>query len=342
MQPLDHQQRLFMVESDQLYRAWIDALIRAGSYRYGMKWVTSKGRQYLVRLHDSRGNGKSLGPRNEQTEALYHDFVEGKARAGERLKGLSERMERQVRLNRAARLGRLPRVVGSILLRMAAEDLRDDFCVIGTHAIYAYEALAGVRCRMDLLASGDIDLLYDARRKVSIATAKLAGRGLLGLLQRTDRRFQALPGERFRAANNDGFMVDLVTPARDMRDPAPITFGQSDLVAVEVPNLHWLVNAPKVSVIAISSDGRPVMMRVPDPRAFALHKAWLCVQPDREPLKRPRDQAQAVLVASLVLEYLPALEFDPAQLRFFSAQMLKDARRMLSDKEGIDLPGLEP
>lgn len=70
MQALDHQQQLFMVESGQIYRAWIDALRHARGYRYGMRWTSSKGRQYLVRLHDARGNGRSLGPRSAQTEAL--------------------------------------------------------------------------------------------------------------------------------------------------------------------------------------------------------------------------------------------------------------------------------
>ena len=86
MQPLDHQQQLFMVESDQLYRAWLEALNHARSYRYGMRWVSSKGRQYLLRLHDARGNGKSLGPRNAETEAVFAAFAEGKARADSRLK----------------------------------------------------------------------------------------------------------------------------------------------------------------------------------------------------------------------------------------------------------------
>ena len=86
MQPLDQQQQLFMVESDQLYRAWLEALNHARSYRYGMRWVSSKGRQYLLRLRDARGNGKSLGPRklldNMRARLSSHSmFADDKARA---------------------------------------------------------------------------------------------------------------------------------------------------------------------------------------------------------------------------------------------------------------------
>jgi ribosomal protein S12 methylthiotransferase accessory factor YcaO len=42
------------------------------------------------------------------------------------------------------------------------------------------------------------------------------------------------------------------------------------------------------------------LSRVPDPRAFALHKAWLSSLPTREALKKPRDLNQAQAVASLV------------------------------------------
>lgn len=340
MQALDHQQRLFMVESDQIYRAWLDALHHARAYRYGMRWISSKGRQYLVRLHDAFGNGKSLGPRNAETEARFAAFQEGKVRAEARLASLAARMKEQARLNRALRLGRLPNVVGDILLGLAAARTAHDFCVVGTHAIHGFEAMAGVHCRMELLASGDVDLLYDPRRQLSLVARKLDGHGLLGLLRKVDPSFAPLRDTPFRAANDKGFMVDLVIPERDIRETEQVSFGQEDLVAVEVPNLHWLVNAPKHDVVAVAADGRPVMMRVPDPRAFALHKAWLSERPDREPVKKVRDRAQAVLIVQMIQSWLPVLEFDPAQLRYFSAEMLRQAQAVLGEEPGLKLPGM--
>jgi hypothetical protein len=89
-----------------------------------------------------------------------------------------------------------------------------------------------------------------------------------------------------------------------------ITFSESDLVATEVPGLQWLLNSPKLDVVAIDEDGWPVPMRVPDPRAFALHKAWLSGLLTREPIKKPRDLDQARAVAQLIQDEMPQLSFE--------------------------------
>ena len=51
-------------------------------------------------------------------------------------------------------------------------------------------------------------------------------------------------------------------------------------------------------------------MQVPDPRAFALHKAWLSGLPTREPIKKPRDLDRARAVAQLVQDEMPQLSFE--------------------------------
>ena len=105
-------------------------------------------------------------------------------------------------------------------------------------------------------------------------------------------------------------MVDLVIAPQGMNAPEGVTFAKADLVATEVPGLQWLLNSPKLDTVAIDEDGWPVPMRVPDPRAFALHKAWLSEQTSREPLKKPRDLAQAKALAKVVTEQLPHLSFE--------------------------------
>jgi hypothetical protein len=68
-------------------------------------------------------------------------------------------------------------------------------------------------------------------------------------------------------------MVDLVIAPRKLHESETITFSQGDWVAAEVPGLQWLLNAPKLEAIDVDEEGCTVPMRVPDPRAFALHKA---------------------------------------------------------------------
>jgi hypothetical protein len=105
-------------------------------------------------------------------------------------------------------------------------------------------------------------------------------------------------------------MVDLIIAPRPMNQNTPITFAENDLVASEVPGLQWLLNSPKIKSVAIAEDGWPVSIHAPDPRAFALHKAWLSQKTDRSAIKRPRDLAQAKIIAATVREHLPYLSFE--------------------------------
>jgi hypothetical protein len=200
--------------------------------------------------------------------------------------------------------------VARILRALDEAGLSDSFTVLGTQALYAYEAVAGVHLLAELLASGDVDLLYDTRRKLTVVSHKLDGEGLLGLLKKADRSFECIRKNGFRAANAGQFMVDLIIPPTGLSQTESVTFANDDLVAAEVPGLQWLLNVPKFNAIAIDEDGWPVPMRTPDPRAFALHKAWLSQKVDREPLKKPRDMAQARTITALVREYLPYLPMD--------------------------------
>jgi len=310
MKPLSNQQRLNLVNSEQLFENYLAASRHARAYAYGMRWKTVRDVEYLFRERDRRGNGRLLGRRSPETEATLAAFLAGKRAATERLAAIAAQLEEQARLNKALRLARVPRIIARILREIDRADLADSFTVLGTQALHAYESIAGVQYLSELLASGDVDLLYDTRRKLTVVAEKLDGEGLLGLLKKADRSFECIRKRGFRAANAGQFMVDLIIAPRGMRQADPITFADNDLVAAEVPGLQWLLNAPKLLATVIDEDGNPAQMRAPDPRAFALHKAWLSQQPDREPLKKPRDLAQARAVAATVRNYLPQMPFD--------------------------------
>ena len=123
---------------------------------------------------------------------------------------------------------------------------------------------------------------------------------------------------KIRAANKDGFLVDLIMPlaADPMRPATRNTVGveTDDLAAVEIEGLQWLVNSPKVEAVVIDERGYPLSCVSPDPRCFALHKRWLSERADRDPLKRVRDREQAVSVAQLVAAEMPHLRFDDPAL----------------------------
>ncbi len=325
MRALQDQQRLFLVESEQLYQAWRELLWRHSDYKYGMRWKRVSGNEYLVRLINARGDGRSLGVRSEETEAIYEQFVQGKQIAEEKFKGLGERLKLQARLNKAARLGRMPSVIGEILQALDAIRALSDFRVIGTHALYAYEAMGAVEFQSDLLASGDVDFLFDHRRSIALVAKKFDERGLLGLLKKIDKTFELKNLETFRAVNKDGFMVDMLTQDLGMAIPKPSPIVVDDIDFVEVPNLEWLINSPRIEQVVVCANGQPVMMPVPDPRAFAIHKAWLSKQDDREPVKKSRDFNQAAVVIKLLQEHLLNYPIKSGLLKNFPKNILDKA-----------------
>ncbi|MCW6507677.1 nucleotidyltransferase domain-containing protein [Hyphomicrobiales bacterium BP6-180914] len=190
--------------------------------------------------------------------------------------------------------------------------------MVGTHELYAYERMAAVQISSGHLATGDVDLLYDARARLKLLGSDVATVGLAGLLRHVDHSFVTTGAGSFRAVNRDGFMVDLIQPLPpDRMAQAPrsrIGTAPDDLVAVEIQGPAWLVNSPKIETIVIDARGYPLRLVTPDPRAFALHKAWLADRSDRDPLKRRRDFAQARVVAELVATRLPHLRFDDPAL----------------------------
>lgn len=303
MKDLSNLQRLHLVNATQTYEAYRLAAHHADTYRDGIKWKRVNGRDYLIR------GERSLGPRSEKTEEIYHAFIAGRDEAKARLSTSVERMQEQAAINKALKIGRAPEIVAKMLRKLDGVRAIDDFIVIGTHSLYAYEAMAGVQFISELLASGDVDLLYDGRKKLSLVSQKMDGHGLIGLLRQVDKTFEPVIHGGFRAYNADNFMVDLVSQPLGMKNGSKKTFSENDLVACEAPGLQWLCNAPKENTVAIDERGFPFPMRVVDPRVFALHKAWLSTQPTRDPVKKPRDLAQAIEVARMVVGKLPHLSF---------------------------------
>lgn len=287
------------------------------SYTGSMRWLTRNGVDYL---HRKKGRSeKSLGPRSDETESRYQAFVEGRTRLEETRTQLKARLAQMARVNRALGLGRVPTIAARILRKLDDEQLLGEHVLlVGTNALFAYEAAAGVRFESELLATADADLLWDARKQVSLVLPSARQKGLLGLLKSVDSSFeQRGPGD-FRAYNKDGYIVDLIRP-EDKADYTPLRRKQlgdsaDDLHASPIFGLSWLVSSPKFEATAIGEDGSPVRIVSPDPRAFALHKLWISESPNRDPLKRSRDRKQAFAVAEVAESYLN-LAFEPSNLR---------------------------
>jgi hypothetical protein len=295
------------IDANSVFTAWEDARKGAAEVRGGMYWQSKNGTDYLIRtsVHNSQ---KSLGPRTEANEAIYRKFIERKDQAGRRLEDLSTEMTRHQRMNRALRVGRAPRILIDILDRLYKAGLEEYFTVIGIHALYAYEAAAGVRFgEPEALATRDVDLLWDTRKRLNfISRMSTLDMSFLGLLKKVDPTFEIRPDQRDTAVNSKGFEVDVIRREAVADDPHPLklTDDEDDFYVVQANKAGILLDGAKFSSMVVSTSGHMARMRTISPVVFSRFKRWMAEQSDRDPLKRKRDLLQAGLVEGLVWEYL--------------------------------------
>lgn len=347
-QELNGDQRREVVNSRQRYAAWHAARAEVERFKGSMVWAEDRGTQYLVRSAYEPPAGirrqRSLGPRSPEAERLKAEFEAGRAAAKARLSDLDDVLNRQSGINRAVGLGRAP-LLGARIIR-AIDDaglLGGGIRIVGTNAVYAYEAVSGVFLDAVLTTTEDMDLMFDARRRLRFAAVgDVPERSLLAILRRVDRSFTRMAAT-FRAINRDGYFVDLIRPM-----PSPpwssraqkVGDDEGDLSAVDVEGLHWLAESPPFEAVAIDESGMPFRLVVPDPRAFAVHKWWLSQQPNRDPSSRRRDAEQARAVAQLVVQFMPHLPYDQKQIGVVPREAFDAARPLFAPvpADGGDVP----
>jgi hypothetical protein len=332
---LDSEQRKIYINSCQVYQAYMDEVRASYQFHGGMRWKKTGDKEYLFKTRGGNGFGKSMGVRSPETEAIFDQFHERKDNHKERFASLKDSLVRQARLCVAVNINRMPKIPAQILRQLDKEGvLGKGISVLGTHALYAYEASAGVIIDNDIMETMDVDLLYNAQKKLKLS-AEMAHSGLIGLLKKIDKSFEIPSDGHYRAINNRGFMVELVkkTPEPPFKIESQfISNRKDDLKAAEMDGLKWLNSAPAFHKMAIGEDGFPVELVVPDPRYFALNKLWVSQQLDRDPVKKPRDYQQAKVVANIALNYL-GMTFDEEFLQVFPESIREQIPELIKGLE---------
>lgn len=292
------------------FTEWERSMKGAGEVRGGMYWKKQGDKEYLVRTSSSNAQ-KSLGPRSPKTEEIYEKFVERKTSTEARTRDLASQLAMHKRLNRALFVGRAPQMLVDILAMLERAGIADYFTVVGTHALYAYEAAAGIRIESGAaLATKDIDLLWDTRKRIQFdARMKLSGTSMLGMLKKVDPTFRIRPEQLHTAINSHGFEVDIIRREPKDRDPHParITSDEEDFWVAQAERAGVLLASEPFSTMIVSPSGDMARMVTVSPLVFAKFKRWLSTQPSREPMKRDRDAIQADTVERIAEEYLPHL-----------------------------------
>ena len=314
----------------QVFESWREAEQEfAHSYKGRMNWSRVHDKQYLYRIV---GNSRrSLGVRSAETEQIKEDYTKQRTKLKRRVTSLRNKLKELAPINRAYRIARVPKIAAEILRALDKEGLLgDQLIVVGTHSLYAYEAAAGVHFNDALLATEDIDLLWDVRKKIKLALMDVHPKGVMSILKNVDSTFSK-SRQAFRASNDDGYLVDLIRPMEtdEMSSPHSGIGDASDLEASAIMGLQWLINAPRFNQIAIAEDGYPVYISCIDPRAFALFKRWMAVDAQgREAAKKRRDIKQAEASAVIAQKYLD-LKFNAKDLTALPIRLVQHAMELV-------------
>lgn len=313
MDPLSHSAQRQYLDAVTAFTALEEAQHESDQVRGGMYWhkgpASNPESQYLVRT-TTKGGETGLGPRSAKTEVISENFHRRKREAEERLAGLKARVDEQQRMNKALHVGRVDPLVVKILKRLAATRLTEHFRVVGTHAVYAFEAEAGLRVIPGAVATQDIDFIWDVRKRVHFATElKRVDSSMLGVLKKVDPTFRIRQSQKYTAVNKDGFEVDIIRRQPVDGDPHPIRMSddEDDFWVAHAINAHVLMDSPPFSSVIVASNGEMARMNTIHPLAFARFKRWMSALPNRDAKKRERDLLQARIVEEIVATHLPHL-----------------------------------
>ena len=236
------------IDAEATFTALEQAITLAKNYQGTLFWKEVRGTKYLIRAVTA-DKQKSLGPLTPENTQAVATFQERKQEVESRVKSLKEALATHQKVNKALRVGRAPDILIATLNAIREAELEEHFLVIGTHALYAYETMAGVMFPDDAMATQDIDLLFDTRKRLKFFTQmKRLDQSFLQVLQKADKTFRIRDDQLYTAVNDKGFEVDVVRRmAKDTEDPHPLRLSdaENDFWAVQISMGEKLLGAVK-------------------------------------------------------------------------------------------------
>ena len=186
--------------------------------------------------------------------------------------------------------------------------------VVGTIAMSAYEVEAGARIFSGFDATQDFDLAWRGLDALQLQTT--APVSLLGTLREVDPLFTRNTGRAFQAVSGKYEVEILAAPS------TWASFPKGDLVPIPgMAEQEWLLPGTPLRHVIGAVNGTPAAVVAPDPRWMSLHMLWLSHKPQRQATKKPKDQAQGLLLMRAVIERMPAYPLDEAFLSMVPTEL---------------------
>jgi hypothetical protein len=315
---IDDEGLRLLANLEQHYATWMAAarVLLPGR----LAWKTVDAREYLYRLAGGRGNGRSLGPRASNTEALYQAAQLARATVD----ALGPTLRQEGALFRALRLPRIASPAARLLREFDLYGLLgSSLMVVGTNAMAVYEIEARSRfataAGVDSTQDFDLSWVATEARVTTLSAIGAAPRTLLEVMKRVDATYTVNTERTFQARNAGGYEVELLMP-KSLEATLP---RNEPLAPVGLPEQDWLLPGRRVEHVVCGFDAQPARVVAPDPRRFALHKLWLAQKPGRNPLKQSKDARQGELLLSAIEERMPHYPLDKA----FAAELPEELQR---------------
>jgi hypothetical protein len=254
---------------------------------------TIKGRRYWY-FQSSTEQGrkqKYVGPETPELLAQIEHHKE--ARDDER-----ERRALVAALVRSFRLPRPKSEIGNVIGALArAGVFRLRGVLVGTVAYQTYPAMLGITLPNPSLQTDDIDIAQFEDVSVAIGDHT---RSVLDTLRQVDNTFRAVPtthrGRVTSYVAKDGLRVEFLTPNKGPETDAPRPLPALQTDAQPLHFLDFLIYEPEQAVVL---HGPGILVLVPSPQRYAVHKLIISRRRRSGNIKREKDiqQAEALLNA---------------------------------------------
>ena len=181
--------------------------------------------------------------------------------------------------------------------------------LVGTLAFRSYATALGVRFEKAALQTQDIDIAHDPVIGVALA-GRTTPPDVAGAITGSDAGFFPVPAldprqpsTSFKIRGRD-LRIDFLTPLHGAESSAPVYLPAYGLSAQPVRFLEYLTENPMQAAV-VGTDA--VLVNIPDPARFALHKLWTSTR--RSPTFQTRalkDRLQAGQLIEVLLDDRPA------------------------------------
>lgn len=293
-----------IIEAQQVFAEYQRAEEAVRAFGFDFVWKARTDGEHLHKVAVDGEVLKDFGLRNAKLESIVRSYAEKKAAALRAHDHWAQERRRMQKRNVAHQVGRLLVMPVKVLDVLWRRGIMDYYTVIGTYAMYAYEAAAGVVFDEPTMATNDVDLFYTANKQMKFAQVVSGHRSMVEVLREADPTFDRNEEQRESAMNSQGFSIDFLRREEEEKftEAFSISGTEGDIYPVQAKRSSKFLGSPSFDQVVIAVDGSMTMIRTIDPRTFMEFKEWMSNQKDREPLKRNRDKLQSSAVKQLLAE----------------------------------------